>query len=447
MANVLTASPEPRAQYWLGLWKEWRRVSQNPADSLVSIPIERLRTHALVLGDTGSGKTTLLHHLMVQDLSSEHSFVVLDLRGDLVSAAIELCALSRVNPSLVKLLDLREKQKPFGFNPLFGAGEPYFRALNVLDAVADEASSWGVQLSETLRNALLLLAECGEPITYLERLFYDQSFRRSLLAKTSSQTLGAFWIRYGSESPERQKGLAMPVLNKVSLLFATAALRRILHHPTPIDLGALLNKRGSVLLVSLAVDEVHGAARMMGSLVLSSLCREIFSRAAEGERSRNPLRLYVDEFEHFAGSQFETILAEGRRFGLSLVASHQSLSQLTPKLRSMILANVGTKLLLRCGREDAVALSKDITGTTTDLDLTTLSTGEVVVWTRGEAPFVMEANEPLLKNVGSLSALGRAFLNAVYEHAGTSTDPDLLEQREVAKRPQSTQAGALEEWL
>ncbi len=408
--------------HWIGVDLRWNLMSDSPWNHLVSIPPSELKTHALLIGATGSGKTNLLHHLIAQDIAGGHSMVVLDLRGDLVSAALELCA-GHVDPKLVKVFDLREKVRPFGFNPLSGKGEPYFRALSVLQAVATESASWGIQLSETLRNALLLLAETEEPLTQLEALLYDRMFRASCLERSNAESVTGFWQRYGDLSDEKQRALAMPVINKVSLLLSTDTLRRILGHTSPIDLASHLNTNGSILLVSLAVDELHGSGRMMGNLMLSSICREIFARVEVSERNRNPVRLFVDEFEHFGMAEFETILAEGRRFGLHLVLAHQTLAQLSPKMRSLILGNVGTKAVFRCGRDDCATLARDLFGDPKAYDFADLSVGQAVLWRRGREILEVEVNEPLLRDIGRLSAEAKEFRAHVHRFAGESVKP------------------------
>ncbi|KAA0231988.1 MAG: DUF853 family protein, partial [Armatimonadetes bacterium] len=112
-----------------------------------------LATHGLIIGATGSGKTNLLHHLIAGDLMRGQSIVVLDARGDLALATVELAARAGVDPKDLRFFNLREKDQPLGFNPLAGNGEPYYRALGLIDAVAAESESWGVQLAETFRNA------------------------------------------------------------------------------------------------------------------------------------------------------------------------------------------------------------------------------------------------------------------------------------------------------
>lgn len=413
MDRSISWAADPRApRHWIGIEREWRLASKSPFHHLVSLPPENLKTHALLLGATGSGKTNLLHHLIAQDVLLNHSFVVLDLRGDLVSAALEILA-GRIDPERVGLIDLREKAVPQGFNPLGGPGEPYFRALGVLDAVESESESWGVQLGETLRNGLMLLSEVGEPLTRLEDLFYDARFLSKCIDHTSGEGTARFWGRFLDLSLEKKSALALPVLNKVSMLLSTKTLRDVLGHREPLDLGALLSTPGNVLLISLAVDELHAAGRMMGRIILASVCREIFARVSLAESRRNPVRLYVDEFEHFGTAEFESILAEGRRFKLSLVLAHQTLSQLTPAMRSLILGNVGSKVIFRCGREDSAVLSRDLTGDPKAIDFTSQTVGEAVLWRREEGVLAIEVNSPIVRDVGTRSARAEWFRGEV----------------------------------
>lgn len=435
--------------HWVGVRADWPFRSGPPSESLVSVTPEDLRTHALVLGATGSGKTNLLHHLVAQDVLLGHSFVVLDLRGDLVEAVLRLCA-GRVPPSWVKVIDLREKVRPFGFNPLKGAGEPYFHALNVLAVIQAESDGWGTQFPETMRYGLVALSEAGEDLTGLERLFYEPAFRRRVLAQAVSEDAVAFWRRYDGLSAEKQGSLASPVMNKVSLLLATRSLRRVLGHPDPIDLGAHLDEPRSVLLVSLAVDELQAAGRMVGSMVLGSICREVLGRVQTPEAQRNPVRLYVDEFQNFGGESFEAVLSEGRRFGLSLCLAHQTLGQLSPKMRGLILGNVGTKFIFGCGRDDASAMSKDLTGSLDAIDFTVLPTGHAALWRRKQGLEGIEVNLPLFSGWRADDGLDE-YLDEVYAGAAgapgagpidvcPSPDPEV----ETSQLPKSQ---VLEDWL
>lgn len=354
---------------------------------------DRAKTMYL-LGATGSGKTTLFLHLIEGRLRSETTLVVIDLRGDLVLAVLALCDRLGVDPARVTLIDLREKQRPQAFNPLAGTGEAYIRALHVLSVLADSAASWGVQLEETLRNALLVLAESGQPLIMLEQFFFDSSFRMSCLSTVRDASLAAFWERYGAMSTDRQQSWATPVLNKATSLLAVPTLRQILGGRDPVDLKKLLDTKGRVLLVSLAGDELFRSAEMMGSLVISSVTREIMARVNVPEGERNPVAMYCDEFENMASEAFESLVAESRRFHCSFTAGHQTASQLPPRLRSVIRNNAGVQVFFQLGSDDARVAAAELPKEFTALDLRAQSVGEAIVMKRNGTAVRVQFNPP-----------------------------------------------------
>lgn len=67
----------------------------------------------------------------------------------------------------------------------------------------------------------------------------------------------------------------------------------------------------------------------------------------------------MDEFHTFVTLSFAEILAEARKYGLSLVPSHQYLEQVDERVRAAVLGNVGTLIAFRVGAEDARALARE----------------------------------------------------------------------------------------
>ena len=349
----------------------------------VSLSPSQLERHAYLLGATGAGKTNLVLTLLTRDIERRHSVVIVDLRGDLVERALALCASMDVPTERVSLLDLREPNWVVGFNPLSGCGEPFVRALHLVDTVRTESESWGVQLEETLRNSLLLLAHSGHTLCDLETLLFDSEFLRRCLDDCDEPAVIGFFERYAALSEERQMTFALPVLNKVTPLLATPGLRAVLGTDNPLNLEEILGRKGSIVLVALAVDELHRSSRMLGALIVSAIARIMCSRVQIPENKRTPVRLYVDEFEAMASESFEALIAEGRRFKLSLVLSHQNLAQLPAKLRSVVRNNVGLQILFRCGFQDAQELRRELPEGFTVDDLTGLNPGEMLLMPRG----------------------------------------------------------------
>lgn len=395
-----------------------------------------LAKHAYILGSTGSGKTTLILSMLQQDIAAGHSIVVVDLRGDLVNGVLELCRRKRVDPSRIHLIDLREREFPIqGFNPLRGEGEPSIRALHVLDLVGRESQSWGVQLEESFRAALLLLAAAGEPLTKLDSVFHDRLFRLRCLTHVSDEHVLGFWKRFDSMQPTRQQTFALPVMNKIAPLLAVPALRGALSGESAIDLPSVLRQPGSILLVSLAVDELQRSGRMFGSLLVSAIAREVMANI-DLDRRRNAVRLYVDEFENMASEGFESLIAEGRRFGLTLVLSHQTLAQLTPKLRSVIRNNAGIQIIFQCGFEDASTIAREFPEDIDAEAIRELEVGQAFVMYRDGDIVEVEFHPPKRTQESDL----RAFTRSLYKQ-GKSDAPS------QDSEPDSSDPEPLEDWL
>jgi hypothetical protein len=80
----------------------------------------------------------------------------------------------------------------------------------------------------------------------------------------------------------------------------------------------------------------------------------------------------VDECASFTSLSFAGILAEARKYGLSVFLCHQYIDQLRPEIRSAIMGNVGTMISFRIGGPDAEYLAKEFYPTFNQYDLINL---------------------------------------------------------------------------
>jgi type IV secretory pathway TraG/TraD family ATPase VirD4 len=88
--------------------------------------------------------------------------------------------------------------------------------------------------------------------------------------------------------------------------------------------------------------------------------------------NRIPFYLYVDEAHSFLSLTFADILAEARKYGLSLFLAHQYVEQLQEEVRTAIFGNVGTLISFRVGANDAEYLSQEFEPILTKTDLISL---------------------------------------------------------------------------
>lgn len=386
----------------------------------VTITQAERRRHVYILGATGSGKTNLMLRLIDADIATGTNFCVIDLRGDFVDRILPRLAAGREAVGVGKrllLIDLREDAVCVGFNPLAGEGDTFSRAYAVLAILKQysESLSWGVQLEETLRNCLLALAETGWTLLEIEPLLSNQAFRSEVLAGVSEPYVRSFFARYEELSADKRLNWSLPVLNKITPFIAHPQLRHMLGQRQGLPLTSLLNDQaGSIVLVSLAVDRLHQAGLLAGTLIASSLQGAILSRVDLPEKDRLPTNFYIDEFETMATDRFETVIAEGRRFGLGLCLAHQNLSQLSSNLRKALLNNVQTQFYFQTGASDAAELARELSSTerreTLRSILLSQGVGEAFLVRRGKASTrvkVLRADDPP-SNHDALSLLREA---------------------------------------
>lgn len=332
----------------------------------VALSPEARRRHLYILGATGTGKTNLLLRLIESDIQNNDSFCVIDLRGDLVDRVMLRLAATAppdVWRERLLLLDLRDREHVVGFNPLAGESEVHTRALHLLAVLRYQSDSWGVQLDETLRNCLLALAEAGWSLLEIEPLLTNSAFRAQVLHHVSDSRVRSFFERYNALSVSNQATWSLAVLNKITPLLSIPSLRLMFGQRQSFSFRALLDRQpGMIVLVSLAIDQLHEAARLTGGLLVSSFQTAIMSRVDQPEAQRVPVNLYIDEFESMASERFEAIVAEGRRFGLGLTLSHQNINQLSTNLRHVLRNNVHTQIYFQTGALDAADLAKEISG-------------------------------------------------------------------------------------
>src|SRR4029077_2697105 len=93
------------------------------------------------------------------------------------------------------------------------------------------------------------------------------------------------------------------------------------------------------------------------------------SRADQREHERFPANLFIDEFQNFVASDtFPTLLAEMRKYRLSLTCAHQYLDQLDEETAAAVWGNVGTVVAFRLGK-DADIVAEQLGGGLTPEDL------------------------------------------------------------------------------
>jgi hypothetical protein len=329
-----------------------RPVALTPKDAL---------RHLHLLGPSGVGKSTLLLHLVRQSIADGRTVVVIEPKGDLIAECLRVTPPQRMND--VVLIDPSDKERLVGINPLAPSGRsPELVADQLLGLWhALYASSWGPRTADILGASLLTLAKTpGMTITALPVLLTNAAFRRRIVAQVSDPIgLGPFWVTYeGWSEPERITATA-PVMNKLRPLLMRSELRHLLGQKQGFDVRRVFTER-KILLVNLNKGLLGPeTSALLGSLIVSMLWQAILGRASIPPERRHPALVVVDEFQDYLHLplDFADALAQARGLGAGFALTHQYLHQLSPAMRSAVLANAQSRVAFRLPNEDAKLLA------------------------------------------------------------------------------------------
>jgi hypothetical protein len=346
----------------------WYFNSKREQWQMVKIPFADRATHEYVTGATGVGKTRFIQFQIKQDITLGNGFGVIDPHGDLIDETRGFLACQyheTQDESLfdrVIIVDPTDPVSTVGFNVLeIPPGvSPIEQAQELIMAFKRIwGSAWGPRMEELLRNALVALGQTNLTLGHLSEFLTSQPFRTQVMEKVSHPIAKPYFERFDSMSRAAQLQWTEPVTNKVNAFLADERISQMLSVPkSSFNLREVMDKR-KILLIKLNKGKLRESADLLGSLFMAKIQLAAFSRTNIPKGERVPFYLYIDEFQNFATESFSIVLSEARKYSLSLILAHQTLAQIPPDLRSVILGNTGIQVYFRMNRKDAELLAKE----------------------------------------------------------------------------------------
>jgi len=322
------------------------------------IPQIKRAEHMVVLGKTGSGKTRLLLRMCLQDIQAGRGFVFFDHHGDTVPTLLAAIAEREKQSgddlsSKLVVIDPADSDWSVGLNVLEPSGRnPFIEVVSIAGILKEKwgLTTFGAPTEELLRNSLFVLSENGLTLVELAPLLTNSSFRAACLKKLTNLDVRDYWeSRFEPQSTAMKAMRRDPVLNKVSEFVSDPHFKHILgqRHST-VDLVDCLD-RGAWVVVDLSKGRLGRHSSTLGSLILGQLKQAIFRRHA-----RQIFTLYCDEIQNLlvTDSGIDTLMAEARKFGVSVVSANQFLEQFPKDMRSAIQAT-GSHVYFQLSPEDA----------------------------------------------------------------------------------------------
>lgn len=294
-----------------------------------------------ILGVQGAGKSGLLHNLIKADMDEGQAVIVIDAHKDLLDACLHHVPAERLPH--IYLLDMEDEAYPFGVN-LFNTGkitsdvertQAVSRIMHIFEILWPEVMTQQNLPRYLLAAALVFLANPGTTLVDMHAFLLDQSVRYAMLKNVTDSTVTQFWhTQYDNLGPHEQYRRVQPLIGRLEALFMGRSLVRNIvgQQRTTINFRKAIEQK-QIIFIKLPIKTVAQDARLIGTILLSQIHAAVFSFADIPETQRPGVSLYVDEFQHFATSDFSELLTEGRKFGVRVTVAHQYRGQLPPFLQ------------------------------------------------------------------------------------------------------------------
>jgi len=319
--------------------------------------------HIYCIGKTGTGKSTLLLNMAISDIERGNGIGIIDPHGDLAEEILNYIPENRIND--VIYFNAGDTEYPIAFNPLSDVKEQdrYLVSATIVTTLKKLwADSWGPRLEHILRNTLLSLTYYSKStLLDIVPMLTNPEFRKQVLYAVPVQSIHEFWQKeFEPLSPQLKNEFVAPIINKVGLFTAHPILRNILgQQKSTINIARIMNDK-KIFIANLSKGVLGEAGtQLLGSLFVTQFQTASLGRATTPIHTRTPFYLYIDEVHSFITKSFVDILSESRKYGLSLLLTHQFLEQIDEDIQKAIIGNVGTLITFRVGNRDAKILAEE----------------------------------------------------------------------------------------
>jgi len=370
--------------------------------------------HTYIIGQTGTGKSNLMLHMILHDIKKGRGVAVLDPHGPLIDQVLLNFPENRKQDLI--LIDVTDAEKPIGFNILcINETEPfqYLMSRNLLiddlytfiDSIYNLKQTGGPIFETHFRGMLGLLLGFQPqqlpliPNLMIFRMLYtNRRLRNALVERIKGKDLviNDFVQEAISSGGEASlANMATYITSKFSRFISDTILKNITCQNRILDIEKIINEN-KVLLFYLGKGKFgEKTAGLLASQVVSRIKKAVMMR--KNIKKINPFYLYADEFQIFADRHFSELLAESRKFKLSLTLAHQYAYQLPPEVMNGVLGNVGTIISFRIGAPDSEKLESIFKPSFMKRDLTSLPNFQAYIRSfgnLGSLPFSIKTLAP-----------------------------------------------------
>ena len=314
--------------------------------------------HINIEGMSGMGKSTLLVNLFIENIRHGNGGLFIDPHGDTADQITRLIPKNRMRDFI--WIDPDASLVP-PFNPLhFNSPEELELGKESLFTTFKSlaGSAWGDESARVIINAIDAVCEYFDHPTpvHIFRFMADDKFREKVLTATDNPLLKMFKEQYDEKLRDsEQMSKFSPPINKVGKLLRPSIIP-IIGQTKSLDFLDIMNTRKIVVCRFSKGRLGEEIAQILGSLIVSMVSISALKR--EKQKARPPFMLVADEVHNFVhGGRFGTLLAESRKYGITLVLASQGMYQLP--FAKDVFSNCPTQITFNVSGDDAKAIEEN----------------------------------------------------------------------------------------
>lgn len=276
----------------------------------VSFDLPNRNRHCHILGAPGTGKTSLIKKLVYRDMQTDEAVIVMAPKGNLISTLARL-------PS----------NRTIWVNDWSQVG------LNLLD-LDPSLFVWVLESlleSEPTPRQKAFLLYCTDAVKNLAEL-------KAFLKK---------------KPPEEYKEVPASISWRLDLLLKQSpAIDSIFSRETNLDILDVMDSGKVLLLDTQALGEA-------GSSIVGRFIVALISLSIKKRRNKRLVYVYLDEFPQYITDHIAYMLDMAREANVCLILAHQTLAQLSPRLKASI-HNTALKFAGKCNYDDSREMGREM---------------------------------------------------------------------------------------
>lgn len=321
-----------------------------------------LKRHYQIVGQTGTGKSTLLSTMILSAIEQDYGLTFFDPHGSTIDLVLR--ALPERFADRVRVVRIGDAENPVPLN-IWDSEDPDKEERNISDLcelfgdlfnppgqefVGPRYERW---LSTFARASIAFLGRASlESIAVISQSQNNMLKLSKAIYNRYPELVETIKQEYGTDKSSDFNATLNWYLCKFQRLISVEQLRKTLGARTnALDFPETIDTN-TVTLIDLAspVIGTH-AARIVGTLLLMKLWNAALTRK---DRKKTHL-VVVDEAALFQTNPMPRMLAESRKFGLSMVLCHQHAGQFSKEILEALEANSASFSAFRLSPRDAVA--------------------------------------------------------------------------------------------